>query len=38
VITGNVGPNAFKTLDAANVRVFLAEKKTVQEAMDLFKT
>ena len=38
VITGNVGPNAFKTLNAANVRVFIAEKQTVQEAMDLFKT
>jgi len=38
VITGNVGPNAFKTLNAANVKVFLAEKQTVQDAIDSFKT
>jgi len=37
VITGNVGPNAFKALNAANVKIFLAEKQTVQEAIDLFK-
>jgi len=37
VITGNVGPNAFKTLNAANVKIFLAEKQTFQEAIDSFK-
>ena len=37
VITGNVGPNAFKTLNAANIKIFLAEKQTVQEAIDSFK-
>ena len=37
VITGNVGPNAFKTLNAAGIKIFLAEKQTVQEAIDLFK-
>jgi predicted Fe-Mo cluster-binding NifX family protein len=37
VITGNVGPNAFKTLNAAGVKIFLAEKQTVQEAIDSFK-
>ena len=37
VITGNVGPNAFKTLSAAKVKVFLADKQTVQQAIDLFK-
>ncbi len=37
VITGNVGPNAFKTLNAANVKVFLAEKQTVQQAFDSYK-
>ena len=37
VITGNVGPNAFKTLNAAGVKILLAEKQTVAEAIDLFK-
>ena len=37
VITGNVGPNAFKTLSAANIKVFLADKQTVRQAIDLFK-
>ncbi len=37
VITGNVGPNAFKTLNAANVKIFLTEKQTVQDAIDSFK-
>ena len=37
VITGNVGPNAFKTLNAAGVKIFLTEKQTVQNAMDSFK-
>jgi predicted Fe-Mo cluster-binding NifX family protein len=37
VITGNVGPNAFKTLNAADVSIFLAENQTVQEAIDSFK-
>ena len=37
VITGNVGPNAFRILRAAEVKIFLAEKQTVQEAMDSFK-
>ncbi len=37
VITGNVGPNAFKTLNAANVRIFLAEKQTVDEAINALK-
>jgi len=37
VITGNVGPNAFKTLSAAKIKVFLADKQTVQKAIDSFK-
>jgi len=37
VITGNVGPNAFRTLNTAGVRIFLADKQTVQEAIDSFK-
>ena len=37
VITGNIGPNAFKTLNAVKIKVFLASSQTVQEAVDLFK-
>ncbi|OHB65799.1 MAG: dinitrogenase iron-molybdenum cofactor biosynthesis protein [Planctomycetes bacterium RBG_13_60_9] len=36
VITGNVGPNAFRTLNAANVRIFLAAQQTVEQAMAAF--
>ncbi|MBN1125683.1 MAG: NifB/NifX family molybdenum-iron cluster-binding protein [Sedimentisphaerales bacterium] len=37
VITGNVGPNAFKTLTAAGVKIFLTEKQAVAEAVNSFK-
>ena len=37
VITGNVGPNAFKTLNAANIKIFLAGKQTVQDSVDSLK-
>ena len=37
VVTGNVGPNAFRTLDAAEVKVFLCGEETVQQALDSFK-
>ena len=37
VVTGNIGPNAFKTLAAAGVKIFLAEKQTVQQAIDSYK-
>ncbi len=37
VITGNIGPNAFKTLNAADVRIFLAKKQTVDEAINALK-
>jgi predicted Fe-Mo cluster-binding NifX family protein len=37
VITGNVGPNAFKTLNKASVKIFLAQEQTVQGAIDSFK-
>lgn len=37
VITGNIGPNAFKTLQAAKIKVFLSKASTVQEALILFK-
>jgi predicted Fe-Mo cluster-binding NifX family protein len=36
VITGNIGPNAFKTLNAANVKVYLSKSKTIQEAIRSF--
>ncbi len=36
VITGNIGPNAFKTLNAANVKVFLSKAKTIQETLRSF--
>jgi len=38
VITGNVGPNAFRALSAAEIKVFLTDKQTVQQAIDAFKT
>jgi len=37
VITGNVGPNAFKTLAAAQVRVFLASGEPVETVIAAFK-
>ena len=37
VITGNIGPNAYKTLSKANVKVYLSEIKTIQEAVESFR-
>ena len=37
VITGNMGPNAFKTLNAVKIKVLLSKASTVQQALDLFK-
>ncbi len=37
VITGNVGPNAYRTLSAANIKVFLAAEQTVEQAVAAFK-
>jgi predicted Fe-Mo cluster-binding NifX family protein len=37
VITGNVGPNAFRTLNAARIRVFLAAQQTVEQAVTAFQ-
>ena len=34
VITGNVGPNAYKTLAAGEIRVFLASTETVEQAVE----
>jgi predicted Fe-Mo cluster-binding NifX family protein len=37
LITGNVGPNAFQTLNAANVDIYLSKAATIKQALDLFK-
>ena len=37
VITGNVGPRAFTTLQAANVMVYPGASGTVKEAVEKFK-
>ncbi len=37
VLTGNVGPKAFATLQAANVRVYPGASGTVKEAFEKFK-
>ncbi|MBN1437526.1 MAG: NifB/NifX family molybdenum-iron cluster-binding protein [Sedimentisphaerales bacterium] len=39
IITGNVGPKAFKTLTAAGVKIFLCPNDTtVQQAIDQLKS
>ena len=38
VITGNVGPKAFATLQAGNVKVYPGASGTVKEALEKFKT
>ena len=37
VVTGNVGPNAYRTLAAAEVRIFLASGETVDQVVAAFK-
>jgi predicted Fe-Mo cluster-binding NifX family protein len=37
VITGHVGPKAFRTLKAAGVNIYLSEAATVEEALHLFR-
>ncbi|MBN2516975.1 MAG: NifB/NifX family molybdenum-iron cluster-binding protein [Deltaproteobacteria bacterium] len=39
VLTGNVGPNAFRTLNAASVKIFIFNKsvETVEEALSEWK-
>jgi len=38
VLTGNCGPNAERTLSAANVKLYVGVTGTVAEAAELFKT
>ena len=37
VITGNIGPNAIRTLNAAGVKAFLSNASSAQEALNLFE-
>jgi len=37
VITGNAGPKAFRTLNAAAIKVYLCPNGTVEEALHRFK-
>ncbi len=37
VITGNVGPNAYQTLNAAGVEIFTGASGTVREAIQKYK-
>ena len=37
VITGNVGPNACRTLNAANVKIYLSASQSVKQAVEKLK-
>ncbi len=38
VITGNVGPNAFRALSAAGIEVLTAAPSAIQEVLEAYKT
>ncbi len=37
LITGHCGPKAFRVLNAAGIEIFLAEKMTLEEAVEKYK-
>jgi len=37
VVTGNMGPNAFQTLSAAGIKVFIGANGTIREVIEKYK-